>query len=90
LSTWLYKKDPATEFIKLRYTPFKDGTTLAPKLADLLSFLEKRLHPLLNTGSSILDPDYINMSVRNTSLRNQISSCQHVFYNKTINMNSIT
>ncbi len=38
LSTWLYKQDPATEFIKLRSTPFKDGATLAPKLADPLSF----------------------------------------------------
>jgi hypothetical protein len=33
LSTLLYKPDP-----KLRSTPFKDGATLAPKLADQLSF----------------------------------------------------
>ncbi len=56
LSTLLYKQDPATEFIKLRSTPFKDGATLAPKLADPLSFGEAAPPPL-NTGSSILDLD---------------------------------
>ncbi len=38
LSTLLYKWDPATEFTQLGSTPFKDSTTLMPKLADLLSF----------------------------------------------------
>ncbi len=38
LSTLIYNQDPATEFTKLGSDPFKDGTTLAPKLADPLSF----------------------------------------------------
>jgi hypothetical protein len=51
--------------------------------------LEKRLHPFLHwikyswSGSTHI-LYYINLSVRwNTALRNQISSCQHVFYYTT-------
>jgi hypothetical protein len=35
--------DPVTEFIKLRYAPFKESTTLAPKLGLSAFFLEKQL-----------------------------------------------
>jgi hypothetical protein len=38
--------DPVTEYIKLRSTPFKEGTTWGPKLARSAFLLEKRLHPL--------------------------------------------
>jgi hypothetical protein len=38
--------DPVTEFIKLRSAPFKEGATLAPKLAGSNFFLEKQLQPL--------------------------------------------
>jgi hypothetical protein len=41
---------------QLGSTPFKDGTTLAPKLADLLSSWKSSSTPLY-TGSGILDPD---------------------------------
>jgi hypothetical protein len=37
--------DPVTEFIKLGSALHKQGDTLAPKLADLLSLLNKRIHP---------------------------------------------
>jgi hypothetical protein len=40
--------DPVTEFIKLRSAPFKEGTTLVPKLAGSTFFLEKQLQPLKN------------------------------------------
>ncbi len=57
------------------------------KLADPLSPLERRLHPFFywikyswSGLTNILY--YINLSVRwNTLLRNQISSCQHHFWN---------
>jgi hypothetical protein len=52
------KYDPATEFIKLGSTPFKDGATLVPKLADLLSSWKSGSTPLY-TGSGILDPDQL-------------------------------
>jgi hypothetical protein len=55
-ATWLYMLDPATKFIKLGSTPFKDGTTLAPKLTDLLSTW-KSDSTTFYTGSGILDPD---------------------------------
>ena len=59
---------------------------LVPKLANPLSLLERRVHPFYywikyswSASTHILY--YINLSVRwNTLLRNQISSCQHVFY----------
>jgi hypothetical protein len=38
--------DPVTEFIKLKSAPFKEGTTLVPKLAGSTFLLEKQLHPL--------------------------------------------
>ncbi len=38
--------DPVTEFIKLGSVSFKEGATLAPKLARSAFLLEKRLHPL--------------------------------------------
>jgi hypothetical protein len=41
---------------KLGSTPFKDGTTLTPKLADPLSSWKSSSTPF-NTGSSILDLD---------------------------------
>jgi hypothetical protein len=44
-STLLYKYNPATEFTKFGSTPFKDGVTLAPKLANLLSFLRSSSTP---------------------------------------------
>jgi len=40
--------DPVTEIMKLGSAPFKEGATLAPKLARSTFLLEKRLHPLLN------------------------------------------
>jgi hypothetical protein len=55
---YLSHLDPATEFIKLRSTPFKDGAALVPKLADLLSFWKSGSTPLY-TGSGILDPDWL-------------------------------
>jgi hypothetical protein len=42
--------------MKLRSTPLKDGTTLAPKLADLLSSWKSGSTPFY-TGSGILDLD---------------------------------
>ncbi len=69
---------------QLGFTPFKDGATLAPKLADPLSPWESRLHPFYYwikyswSGSTHI-LCYINLSVRwNTLLRNQISSYQHI------------
>ena len=74
---------------KLRSTSFKDGTTLTQKLADLLSFWRSGSTPIKYwikyswSGSNHI-LYYINMSVRwNTFLRNQILSCQHVFYYST-------
>jgi hypothetical protein len=46
-------------FIKLRSTPFKDGATLVPKLANLLSTWKSGSTPLYS-GSSILDPDQLS------------------------------
>ncbi len=43
---------------KLGSTPFKDGTTLAPKLADPLSSWKSSSTPFY-TGSSILDLDWL-------------------------------
>ncbi len=43
---------------KLRSTPFKDGSALVPKLADLLSSWKSGSTPLY-TGSLILDPDWL-------------------------------
>jgi len=86
LSTLLYKLDPATEFTELRSTPFKDGTTLVPKLADPLSFWRSGSTPFkywIKYSWSGLTHIlyYIKMSVRlNTLLRPQISCCQHIFY----------
>jgi hypothetical protein len=37
--------DPVTEFMKLRSTAFKEGATLAQKLAGSAFLLEKQLHP---------------------------------------------
>jgi hypothetical protein len=48
--------DPVTEFIKLRSAPFKEGTTLAQKLAGSAFLLEKQLPPP-KTRSSKPDPD---------------------------------
>jgi len=68
------------------HSPFKDGTTLAPKLANPLSPLERWLYPFYYwikyswSGSTHI-LYYINLLVRwNTLLRNQILSCQHIFY----------
>ncbi len=89
LSTLLYKYNPATEFTKLGSTPFKDGTTLEPKLANPLSFWRSGSIPFkywikYSWSGSTHILYYINMSGRwNTLLRNMISSCQHVFYYKT-------
>jgi len=71
---------------KLGFTPFKDGTTLAPKLADPLSFWRNGSTPSKYCIkyswpglTHILY--YIKMSVSwNTLVRNQILSCQQVFY----------
>jgi len=88
LSTLLYKYYPATEFTKLRSTQFKDGATLAPKLANLLSFWRSSSTPFkywikYSWSGSTHILYYINMSVRwNTLLSNQILSCQHIFYYK--------
>jgi len=92
LSTLLYKQDPATEFTKLGSDPFKDGTNLAPKLADPLSFWRSGSTPskywIKYSWSGLTHIlYYIKMSVRwNTSLRNQISLCQQVFYYIRINL----
>ncbi len=64
----------------------KDGTTLVPKTSWSVFLMVKQCHPFLywiwysQSGSTHI-LYYINLSVRwNTLLRNQISSCQHVFY----------
>jgi hypothetical protein len=68
---------------KLRSTPFKD---VMPKLANPLSFWRSSSTPskyFIRYSWSRLTNIlyYIKMSVRwNTLLRNQISSCQQVFY----------
>ncbi len=48
--------DPVTEFVKLGSIPFKDGTTLAPKL---VFRFEEAAPPPLNTGSSKPNPDQL-------------------------------
>jgi hypothetical protein len=45
--------DLVTQFIKLGSAPFKEGATLAPKLADLLSFGR--------SGSTPLKLDSVNL-----------------------------
>ncbi len=63
--------------------------TLAPKLVNLLSFWRSSSTPfnywIKYSWSGLAHILYnINMSVRwNTLLRNQISSCQHIFYYST-------
>jgi hypothetical protein len=77
LSNWVHKT---------RIHSIKDGATLSPKQADLLSFWRSCSTPFeywikysLSGSTHILN--YIKMSVRwNRLLRNQISVCQHVFY----------
>jgi hypothetical protein len=79
---------------KLGCTPFKDGTTLAPKLADPLSFWRSsstpskyRIKYFWSGMTHILY--YKNMSVRcNRALRNQIWLCQQVFYYNGIQHNN--
>jgi hypothetical protein len=74
------------QLIKLGSTPFKDGT----KTSRSTFLLEKRLHPFLYwipySWSGLTHILYsINLLVRwNTLHRNQISSCQYVFYYKKL------
>ncbi len=60
-----------TEFILLGSTPFKDGTTLAPKLADLLSSWKSGSTPIY-TGSGILDLDRLTFCTIETCQLDEI------------------
>jgi hypothetical protein len=80
--------DPVIEFLQLGSTPFKDSAFLEPKLADPPIWRKSLTPPPLN-----LDLVYQSRSmhilyclkmfvIEIQLLRNQIASCQQVFYYK--------
>jgi hypothetical protein len=86
LSTLLYKVDPVIWFIQPGSTHFKDSATLVSKQADPPSWWKSstpsplNLDPVYQSGLTYI-LYYSKMFVFEVQLlRNQISSCQHVFY----------